>query len=601
MQPKQTQITSARFVNYKAFKDYSASFRDFNVLVGPNNAGKSTILGSLRILSEAVRKARSRNPEPMVGFKGKTRGYSVDLRGLPVSTENVFHNYNDSEPAVVTFRISNGNQLTLWFPEKGACCLFTESQKAVRSTNDFKREFPLSIAFVPVLGPVDHNERLNEAETARRALFTHNASRNFRNIWYHFPGGFQEFRTTIKATWPGMDIDPPEIGDHDGKTVLHMFCPEERFPRELFWAGFGFQVWCQLLTFILRSKDASLLIIDEPDIYLHSDLQRQLVHLLGELGPAIVIATHSTEIISEVEPDAILNVNKRFRSARRIQNSQELDLVFSVLGSNLNPTLTQLAKTKRVVFVEGKDFVLFARFARKLGIDSVANRSHFAVVSVGGFNPQKVKDFSAGMELTLGVKLIKTVIFDRDYRCTAEASALSDELNAFCWLAVVHKHKEIENYLLHPTAMARAIRKKSPEKTASDPGQFAEVSIEPLLLRLTESMKNKVQAQLVTARQSYERRTNPTIHPSNISEAAMNEFDDQWNTWDGRVRMISGKEALSMLNRHLQNSGFSALTPFSIIDAMSHNEVPNEMILIINKIAEMKTVAIEEPLDYELS
>jgi hypothetical protein len=149
-QQVQTGITSVRFVNYKAFKEYSASFRDFNILVGPNNAGKSTILGSLRILSEAIRKARSRNPEPMVGFKGKTRGYSVDLRGLPVSTENVFHNYNDSEPAVVTFRISNGNQLILWFPEKGACYLFTESQKPVRSTNDFKREFPLSIAFVPV-------------------------------------------------------------------------------------------------------------------------------------------------------------------------------------------------------------------------------------------------------------------------------------------------------------------------------------------------------------------------------------------------------------------------------------------------------------------
>jgi len=417
-----TRITSARFVNYKAFRDYSASFRDFNVLVGPNNAGKSTILGALRILSEAVRKARTRNPEIVNGFKGKIRGYSIDLRGLPVSTENVFHNYNDSEPAVIRFRISNGNELILWFPEQGVCYLFTESEKPVRSTSDFKREFPLTIAFVPVLGPVEHNERLNQPETARRALFTHNASRNFRNIWYHSPEGFQEFKATIKSTWPGMDIDPPEIGTHDDETVLHMFCPEERVPRELFWAGFGFQVWCQLLTFILRSKDASLLIIDEPDIYLHSDLQRQLVHVLQELGPCILIATHSTEIISEVEPDAILNVNKRFRSARRVQNSHELEMVFSVLGSNLNPTLTQLAKTKRVVFVEGKDFILFARFARRLGIDSVANRSHFAVVPVGGFNPQKVKDFSAGMELTLGAKLIKAVIFDRDYRCDAEAS-----------------------------------------------------------------------------------------------------------------------------------------------------------------------------------
>ena len=117
-----------------------------------------------------------------------------------------------------------------------------------------------------------------------------------------------------------------------------------------------------------------------------------------------------------------------------------------------------------MVFVEGKDFLIFARFARKLGIDSVANRTNFAVVPVGGFNPQKVKDFSAGMELTLGVKLRKIVIFDRDYRCAAEAAALTDELNKFCWHAVVHSRKEVENYLLHGSALFRAIAKKATER-----------------------------------------------------------------------------------------------------------------------------------------
>ncbi|MGB7748437.1 MAG: AAA family ATPase [Verrucomicrobiia bacterium] len=38
------RITSIRFRNYKAFRDYSISLAPFNVLVGPNNAGKSTVL-----------------------------------------------------------------------------------------------------------------------------------------------------------------------------------------------------------------------------------------------------------------------------------------------------------------------------------------------------------------------------------------------------------------------------------------------------------------------------------------------------------------------------------------------------------------------------
>jgi hypothetical protein len=189
-----------------------------------------------------LRKARSRNPEFVTGPLGPTRGYKVDLRGLPVSTENVFHNYNDAEPAVVTFRLSNGNELLLFFPESGACNLIPHGNRPVRSTSNFKSYYDVRVAFVPVLGPVEHNEPLFQAETARRALLSHGASRNFRNIWHHFPEGFDEFRDKIRSSWPGMDIELPEVIYGGDEPVLRMTCPEERMPRELFWSGFGFRV-----------------------------------------------------------------------------------------------------------------------------------------------------------------------------------------------------------------------------------------------------------------------------------------------------------------------------------------------------------------------
>ncbi len=37
-------ITSIYFDNSKVFEDYSFSFRDFNILSGPNNHRKSTVL-----------------------------------------------------------------------------------------------------------------------------------------------------------------------------------------------------------------------------------------------------------------------------------------------------------------------------------------------------------------------------------------------------------------------------------------------------------------------------------------------------------------------------------------------------------------------------
>jgi hypothetical protein len=93
----------------------------------------------------------------------------------------------------------------------------------------------------------------------------------------------------------------------------------------------------------------------------------------------------------------------------------DVEAVFRELGSNANPILTQLAKTKRAVFVEGLDFQIISQFARKLGFNVVANRASFAVLPMGGFNPDRAKTLKEGVELTLGSKVRSVAILDRDF------------------------------------------------------------------------------------------------------------------------------------------------------------------------------------------
>ena len=88
-----------------------------------------------------------------------------------------------------------------------------------------------------------------------------------------------------------------------------MFCLEDRMTRELYWAGFGFQIWCQLLTHVSRAKDATLLIVDEPEVYLHPDVQRQLLGILRDTGPDIVFATHSTDRGGQLGPHAAVRAD----------------------------------------------------------------------------------------------------------------------------------------------------------------------------------------------------------------------------------------------------------------------------------------------------
>ena len=61
--PDLQQFTSVSFRNYKALRQYSVALGGFNILVGPNNSGKSTILGAFRIVAEGMRKASARKPE----------------------------------------------------------------------------------------------------------------------------------------------------------------------------------------------------------------------------------------------------------------------------------------------------------------------------------------------------------------------------------------------------------------------------------------------------------------------------------------------------------------------------------------------------------
>lgn len=582
------RYTRIEFTRFKAFEKFKIDLTHFNVLVGPNNAGKSTILSAFRILAVALRRANSRKAELVDGPGGPVRGHRVDLTSTSVAEENIFYNYNVENDAEVLFHLSDESRLRLYFTNDGGCLLLPEANgKDVLSPSKFRRHFRCPIGFVPILGPVEHNEPLYGQEAARQALHNYRAARNFRNIWYHFPDKFDSFRKAIQQTWPGMDIERPEL-DHTGeKPKLFMFCPEDRIPRELFWSGFGFQVWCQMLTHIIQSSESSIFLIDEPDIYLHSDLQRQLLGLLRDLGPDIVLATHSTEIITEAETDEIVLINKERKAAKRLKNPSDLGKVFEELGSNTNPILTQLAKTKKVVFVEGKDFQVLSKFARKLGRRLVADRKAFAVVPIDGFNPDRAKSLKMGMESTLGTKVRAAVILDRDYRCEEECKAVIDQCKRFCDLAVVHSRKEIENFLMAPEAIDRAARKRLTEREKRT-GQALvyDSKIEEFLGCYCEDKKDYVMSQVLARSREFMKRQRTSIDEATDNVAILGKFNAHWATFEGRLKMIPGKDALSAVNGYLSEQYKISITETGIVDSMIKSQMPEEVVQLVESLNE---------------
>ena len=208
--PQEVNISSVKFERYKALRSFSISLQRLNILVGPNNCGKSTIIRAFRVLDIALRQARARRAQRIPYDGHIVWGHRLSEERLPISVENVHTDYENTD-ANVTFRLSNGNSLVLVFPSDGGCILVPDAQgRDCRTPGHFRNCFPIDIQVVPELGPLEDEETVLAEGTVRRGLATHRASRHFRNYWHWYPQGFSEFAELVSQTWPSMSIEPPE-------------------------------------------------------------------------------------------------------------------------------------------------------------------------------------------------------------------------------------------------------------------------------------------------------------------------------------------------------------------------------------------------------
>lgn len=575
MSQHRSRIRRIEFLNFKAFRSYSLTLDDVNVLVGPNNCGKSTIIGALRTLDAAVRFARTRPPSRVHIGESVTIGYWIPEESVPISLENVRTDYNDAD-ARVTFQLSNGNQLSLVFPNDGGCALVPKRESgAVTSAAVFKSEFPVSLVIVPVLGPVEHNEERRERSTVVAGLSTHRASRHFRSYWHYSPEGFQDFANLVTRTWPGMTICAPEYSRASGQ--LTMFCLEGRMTREIYWVGFGFQIWCQLLTHISRANEGSLLVVDEPEVYLHPDVQRQLLGIVRDIGADVLLATHSAEIMSEADPSEIVMIDKRRASGERLKNVAGIQRALETVGSSQNITLTALAKSRRVLFVEDlDDFRLLRRFARKLGMQELSSGLGVTALRSGGFGSwERITILASGIAEALGVPLTIGAIYDRDYFSDEQIAEVLQKLGTNLRLASVLERKEIENYLLLPGALDRAITRALSVQRERGRGRHNTVDSLVLLDEITSRLKEDVLSQLMARRHDYLHRTGQDR--STLYKDVLSGFNERWADLDTRIPLVPGKEVLRLFRQRVQELCGVTLTDSRIVESMNRDDIPDDM------------------------
>ncbi|XXY44836.1 AAA family ATPase [Sorangium sp. So ce269] len=174
-------------VNYKAFKRFTVHFAESGYIVGPNNAGKSTLVQALRAAAQMLTQACARSPSEVTQDRSSgVLAHPIDPEHLSLVTENIRHEFIQDETRIdVTF--TNDVKIHAVWPiddegnaQPAFFYLEDASGRQLQRPKDVREAFP-QLGIIPTLMPIEADESVLSDDYVRRYADTRRASRHFRN------------------------------------------------------------------------------------------------------------------------------------------------------------------------------------------------------------------------------------------------------------------------------------------------------------------------------------------------------------------------------------------------------------------------------------
>lgn len=344
--------------NFRCYENSTITFNGTSILVGKNNAGKSTMIEALKIISSVTRKYRTArfidSPEWVPNVDAC--GVSPNVENMNISDRGIFNMYGNP-PAIIEAMFSNGTTIKVFVGEELSifALLYNENGKLIRNSKEARMTDIPIIEVLPQISAVLDTEKLVKKITIDKNRFTRLASRNFRNQLYYYDEAFPAFKELVESTWEELQVNHVESVFTDDSQILQFYVRVRAFEAELGWMGHGLQMWIQTMWFISQCPNDAIVVLDEPDVYMHADLQRRLVRLITPMFSQTIIATHSLEIIEEVPSDSIIPIDSQKRQVKPIGDESALYVLAEQLGSTLNIDLARIFISKHFIVWDGGD------------------------------------------------------------------------------------------------------------------------------------------------------------------------------------------------------------------------------------------------------
>jgi len=195
---------------------------------------------------------------------------------------------------------------------------------------------------------------------------------------------------------------------------LEIYVKEHEYNINATELGAGFQnaiVLAILKAFEDRKKQGALFLIEEPEMYLHPQMQRSLYKTIRQIGETnqVIYITHSPHFVTIPEFNEIVIVSKN-NNGTHIKKStlKTSDALRNKFRKELDPERNEMFFARKLLIVEGDtEKMAFPEFAKRMGIDFDGVGS--TIIEVGG--KRNLIDF---VELAISFEIPVGLVYDTD-------------------------------------------------------------------------------------------------------------------------------------------------------------------------------------------
>ena len=335
-------ITVRRF---KQLQSLTVDLGEVTLLIGANNAGKSSFLQALHLAASVAQTVR---------LVAEGVSWAKDSFQTTVSPEQLIYSpVSDVLTLATGGRLEEAANTRIEIELKAAdgsvtvvglrrgrnrnLAVSIEGRTLGEHLMDFEHPFTI---YAPGLAGVSRSERYLSAGVVRRIVARGDANLALRNVLRMLSSNttsWDQYIDDMRKFFPGISIEVDFDGDTDEfVNVFFKLRDGSKLPFDA--AGTSILQASQILAYVSLFKP-QILILDEPDSHLHPDNQRKLCQLVAsaaaERGFQAVISTHSRHVLDAMKgKSSVVCLNKGVQVPNTDVNTASMLLELGALDSS---------------------------------------------------------------------------------------------------------------------------------------------------------------------------------------------------------------------------------------------------------------------------